>query len=367
MWKNFSEKQKRMVIFTSAIVLGLLLAFAKQYNGQQAVSKEPVQVMVTALSNLNKPVTVARQGLAEHATSTVVYSDHAGRITEVYVTEGQQAKAGQPLVKIETVSTIQEERAGTQAAENQLSGNDAALKNLERFQKLYEIGAISRKEFEQAKNRFEASRQVPTASPNAVAVPRVITGSVVIEAPVSGVIKGLAVTAGSSVQSGQQLLALGSGQDIEIAVKLAQDDLYFVQLGTKAVVEVTNQTLNGQVYRIYPQVEGNKVTGFLANIKLDSNATGILMPGTQVNVRIDTGTAVSVAAIPKTAVIQDEKGQYFVYLAKNGKAVRHQIGVGEEVGDFIEITSKLPGESMIITSNIEQINNGDDVVITENL
>lgn len=165
------------------------------------------------------------------------------------------------------------------------------------------------------------------------------------------------------MQAGQQLLSLGSGQEVEAVAQLDQSDLYLVQLGTPAVIEAAQQIIAGQVSRIYPQVAANQISSFLAHIKLTNNPAGLLQAGMPVNIRIDTGKSVPVPAVPTASVLQDDQGRNFIYLTANGKALIQQVNIGETIGDFTEITSNLPQQSMVIISNIDDIKDGDAITV----
>jgi len=82
-------------------------------------------------------------------------------------------------------------------------------------------------------------------------------------------------------------------------------------------------------------------------------------------IHIDTGKSAIVPAIPTSSIFQDSQGQNFIYLAADDKAIIQQIGIGETIGDFTEITSNLPEQSMVITSNINDIKDGTAITVMQ--
>lgn len=231
---------------------------------------------------------------------------------------------------------------------------------------MFEVGAIPRRQLDIATAQLQAAKEslanTQSTIPSANAI---LNGSTTINAPISGVVTGLSTSAGKTVQAGQQLLSLGSGQEVEAVVHLDQNDLYLVHLGTAATIEVSQQTIAGQVSKIDPKIEGDQIPGFLAHIKLTHNSAGLLKAGMPATVRIDTGQSSIVPAVPTTSVFQDKQGRNCIYLAANGKAVIQQISIGEVSGDLTEVISDLPQQSMVITSNMKDIEDGTAITVMQ--
>jgi len=375
----------RTPIALTALLLLVALTLAASYNlfpvtlwTQQIIHRTPVKVTAVSVNTINKPLRMARTGSSGHSASVPINTEFSGRLSELYVIEGQSVKTGQPLFKLEATSVspggdepshlvAANQKAGV--SQQRQNNYDNALEEVNRYQKLYEQGAIPRRQLENAQARLQQAQanlaNGQNALPSGKSTATAVNGSATIKAPIDGIVTGLSITPGQTVQNGQQLMALGSGQEVEIVVHLEQNDLYLVHLGTPATIEVSNQTIIGQVSSIYPEVEANQISSFLAHIKLTNNPDGLLKPGMSANVRIDTGKSATVIAVPTVSVFHDEQGRYFIYAVANGKAVRQPISIGETIGDFTEITSNVPQEMMVITSNIDTIKNGDAVAVVQ--
>lgn len=374
--KKFT-KQQRILLSLTVCLLIAGLAFA--YQNQQTPATAPVSLMAAPVSTINKPLQIVRTGTVENSTSIPVRAEISGLISETYVSGGQTVKAGQPLMKIQAFAApaaVQSAEAPVPAREPQRAQpghSAAAAKNLEHYQKLYDLGAISRRELDMAAARLEAAENEDnapaddtpvTAAPAAANAPAPAAASATIKAPTDGAVTSPA-SPGAAVQVGQHICFLGSGQPVELVVNLEQNDLYLVHLGTPVTIEVADQMLSGQVSSIYPQIDANQIPSFLAHIKLVDNPSDALQPGVPANINIDIGQTVTVPAVPTTAIFQDDEGRNFVYLAVNGKALKKQVTIGETSDDLTEITSKLPQDSLVITSNIEEIKNGAPITIVQ--
>lgn len=379
-----TTRQYRPATFIAVSLLIVALVLAARYHlfpftlWPHSVPQTPLAVTAVSISTVNKPIRIDRAGSIGNATSVPVYTDFPGLLSELYVTEGQTVTAGQPLLKIQGASGAGDSESSSEAGTSQTAeisqqaqdDYDKAQKDVARYQKLYDQGAIPRRQLENAIARLQQAQASlnagagSTSSPNTNAPAPVFHGSATITAPTEGIVTGLSTAPGRAVQAGQQLLALGSGQEVELVVHLDQNDLYLVHLGTSATAEVANQTITGQVSSIYPEVDGTQISSFLAHIKPTNNPDGILKPGMPVNARIDTGQMAAVRAVPTVAICRDEQGQSFIYAAVNGTAVRLTVSLGDTIGDFTEVTSDVPQDAIVITSNVNEIKNGDAITVT---
>lgn len=375
---NFNQQYRKFIAITLFVLIPAIV-YAVNYDlfplriwNEYIVNRDPINVTAVPISSINKSLRVNRSGSIGNSVLVPINAELSGRLSEIYVTEGQSVKAGQPLLQIQGTAISNDGESSSAAPKTggalQAQGNyDIALKEFNRYQKLYEIGAIPRRQFDNAAARLQEAQASLNGGQNAVTSTNAVTtnGLATIKAPIDGIVSGLAITSEKMVQAGQQLMALGSGQEIDIVIHLDQNDLYLVHLGTSATIEVLNQVISGQVSSIYPEIEANQISSYLAHIKIKNNPESILKPGLSVNVGIDTSQAATVLAVPNASIIKDEQDRNYIFIAANGKAVRQQIGIGELIGDYREITSNIPQESMVIIGNIDQLKNGDAITIIQ--
>ncbi len=338
-----------------------------------------VRVTAVALTATNKSVQISRTGTVESPKSAPVHSEFSGLISEVYVTEGQPVKTDQPLVKILRSSGPSSGREKIDATpEPQVididpqaqTAYDNALKEYNRFQKLYEQNAIAKRQLENAANRLQAAEDnltavqtTPPVRASANSAPAA-TNATIISAPNPGTVVGLAVAPGKTVSLGQPLMILDVGQ-VQVIIHIEQKDLYFLHPGTPATIEIANQNIPGQVANIFPEVGENNLPSFRTYINVPNNIGGLLKAGMSANVHIDTGKSAAVQTVPAAAVLQDEQGVHYLYLADNGKAIRKEVSIGDTIANAIEITSILPEGSLVITSNINDLHDGDNIVVSQ--
>jgi len=371
---NRLSRKNRIIFIITVFLLIVGLMSAASYNLfpltfpiHQTGLKTPLTVTVAPIASLHKPIKIVFPGSVENANTVPVKTEFSGILSEIYVIEGQAVQSGQPLFTIEVSEkpfTASEGESGeTTASAQQAKANyENALKEFNRYQKLYEIGGIPRRQLENAAARLQEAQRNLTNDPGSGNTEPFV-GPVTVKAPIDGIVTGLSVAPGKTVQAEQQLLSLGSGHEMEVVLSIEQQDLYLVHLGRQATIELSSQTIAGQVSAIYPEIKDNQVSVFRAHIKLGNSTPGLLKLGMPVAVRIDTGQTALVSAIPTVLIFQDNQNRSFVYIALDGRAVLQQITPGETIGELTEITSNLPKEGMVITSNLQEIKNGVSITV----
>ncbi len=365
--KKISRQYRWLIAVAVFILLAIIVIAVRHQNLQLASGKKPAALTIVPISVITKPLYIERTGLVEKSASIPVNADFTGLISELYVKEGQAVKTGDPLFTLKATeysvveATVSQPLAPSADAQENYEN---AQKKVNRLQKLYEIGGVSRREFEAANASLQEAKEA-LDNPNSTPVTRtsgIAKNSVVtVTASTSGIVTGLSSTDGSNVQAGQKLLSLGSGQEVEVVVHLSQNDLYLINLGAPATINAAEQTISGQVSRIYPQIEAEQAPYFLAYIKLAENPANLLQTGMTVTAHIGAGQSTNASAIPTTAIYHTTQGQPFLYLSVNGKALLQQITLGETSGELTELTSSLPERSLIINGDIGNLKPGDDV------
>lgn len=367
-----SAKSKYLPIIFFAIILvaGLLgIAYFTKLSSSDLLSHGAVRVTTASVSTINKPLEIVLPGLVQSRQAIIISAEIPGRISELNAKEGETVKAGQQLVLIDGSGEQIIVEAPSNALENQgsdLQANyDRLLKEYDRYQKLYQVGGIARKQFEDVSARLQAAREAIQSGSYSSAnnnQSRPI-GSATLTAPISGKVSGLAVAVGKKVQPGHQLMVLDTGGDVRVVVHLAQKDLYLIKAGTAAEITIegsNEEPLLGQVEAIYPETGADKPT-FLTHIRVN-NTNSLLKPEMPVGVHLKTEQATPVHAVPRSAVIKEHEGNYLFFISDN-KVVKQQITLGTTIDDLIEITSKIPEHAIVITHGMNSLKDGDTLTM----
>lgn len=370
-------RQNQPVLVGGLLLLGLALLIAVSYHlfpllrwarHQFQLPQSPAAVTAVVAGVVDKPLRLVRLGSLEQAQLLPVYTEYAGTVARLYVVPGQAVKAGQPLLTLEAVTAPPVVKPALPPAGQPASraSHENAQQEFERYQKLYDLGAISRKQLEAAAARLKAAQEsqdsAPAASGSTQSVVDVPRGPVEVRAPADGIVTGLMTAQGKSVPSGQQLMSLGSGQELEAVISLEQSDLYVCRLGTAVTLQLGEQTVAGQISGIYPEVAEDQSVTYRAHVKLAGQPAGPTS-GTPVQMVLETGQTVPVLAVPSAALQQDAAGSYFVYTVTDSTVGTQPVAAGETVGDFTEISAGLVPDTLVLSGAVDGLRPGAAVVL----
>jgi HlyD family secretion protein len=278
------------------VVLAAIVGFTVYQSGKNVVVVQTGKVQRQDLSAM-----VSASGEIKPKTYVNIGANAYGKITHLYVKEGDHVRKGQLLAQLENVQStadVSANQASVQAAETDAIAADAALKtsdadlqraqadyernklDWERAQNLYKGGLISKSDFDSRQNAWatadsglvqakarvaqakaqndSADRHVAQARANLTRVADVLQKTT-YAAPYDGVVTSLPVREGESVVIGIQnalgstLLTLADMSVITAEVKVDETDIVNVRLGQPAEVTIDaipNKIFHGTVSEI---------------------------------------------------------------------------------------------------------------------
>ena len=281
----------------------------------------------------------------------------AGRVTRVSAELGASVRRGQTLAQIYSpeLAEAQTKYVSTRAM---LEAHD---RELQRTQKLVEIGAASRQEMERIHAEHAAQTaavqsarsQLELLGVSASAVDALGSGSKVsattsVPAPIGGVITERAANVGLNVDQATPLFTVVDLSTVWIIGDVYEKDFSRVRIGNDATVTTAAYpgfSLRGRISYIDPHVNPETRT---AKVRVEvPNPRGELRLGMYADVVVGGSPGVSVPVVPRSAV-QNVGDRTVIYLAKPkelGKFTEREVRLGEASGEQVEVTAGLqPGD-----------------------
>ena len=182
-----------------AACLLLLPACSGGKDTDKAAQAAPVHVRPVARQSLPRLLHVV--GNVKASASVAVTPRVTGEIREVHFTEGQDVKAGDPLITIDTrpfEAVLREKRGLLAKSQAQLN---KALDDRGRYGKLVGGGYVSRESYEQTATEAAALKATVQSDKAAVESAELDLSYCRVTAPISGRVGALAVDKGNMVQS----------------------------------------------------------------------------------------------------------------------------------------------------------------------
>ncbi|MEQ1897028.1 MAG: efflux RND transporter periplasmic adaptor subunit [Vicinamibacterales bacterium] len=314
--------------------------------------------IVTAPAGQRPVTTVLRvPGIvtADTYRQTIVTPLVGGRVEAVSVELGAAVRPGQVLARVYSpeVAEVRERHVSAQAM---LNAHD---RELQRLQRLREIGAASQQELERAHAEHAAQvAGVETARARfALLGAEEATASgastFLVRAPSAGVVTARAVNQGQNVDPAMGLFTISDLSSVWVVADVYERDLSAVRAGQAAYVTAgayPDQVLAGRVTYIDPEMRADTRT---ARVRVQvPNTSGHLRIGMFADVRIDRPSAVASVVVPRSAV-QTIGERHVVYVPvpdQAGAFVEREVQLGPGGGDDLPVASGLTAGETVVTA-----------------
>lgn len=322
-------KSAFIALFAVATAMGLTVSHAADLK-LEAVDITEMKAVYGQIQPRNSVLARARLG---------------GTLVQLNVTEGDIVKAG------DVIAEVKDDKIDFQikAVDAQLQGLNASLRDaqveLDRADRLVRSGAASTQRLDQLKTQLDVmTNQVRQAeAQRSVLVQQASEGAVL--APSDGRIIAVPVTSDSVVMAGETIATIaGGGFFLRLAIpeRHAQD----LTQGAPIRIEASGTTLEGELVKIYPQIEGGRVT---ADVEVDGLDTDFVAARVLVELPIGNRRALVVPA----ASLSNRSGVNFVAVRENDQVVERAVVAGEtlEIGGVtqVEILSGLAAGDIVVT------------------
>lgn len=310
----------------------------------------------TSAGGIRLPGVVEPNAYREVAVTPLV----AGRVTGVSAELGASVRRGQTLAQIYSPE-LAEAQTKYVSARAMLEAHD---RELQRTQKLVEIGAASRQEMERIHAEHAAQTaavesarsQLELLGVSAAAIDALGSGSKVnattsVPAPIDGVITERAANVGLNVDQATPLFTIIDLSTVWIIADVYEKDFSHVRVGSDATVTTSaypGLSLRGRISYIDPQMNPETRT---AKVRVEvPNPRGELRLGMYADVVVAEASGASVPVIPRSAV-QNVGDRTVVYLANPkapGTFTEREVRLGKASGEQVEVTAGLqPGDAVV--------------------
>lgn len=395
------KRKKLFWAVTSIIICTIsIVGYIKMQEGQvvetSVVENDEIKQYIedTAVVQSNKKQTVYIEGL--------------GKITSIKVNVGDSVKKGDVLLTMDKGDLelkLKDASSKIEAAKAQLASTDSSnyvnkieiaqaavdgakvnyestSRSLENAKTLYESGAISKQELNNAEDAYKNAeaalksanfqlQDVKKGTPDyvkngyiaGVKQAEILRDSIMrniekqqVLAPIDGIITEKLINENSIGTTGIAAFEIGDIKSLELEANILSDDIHKVKIGNEVEVSgkaMGDSTLKGKVIKIAP--EAKNITSSLGinqkrvpvTIEITDDV-GLLKPGYDLDIKIITEIKSSTLVIPDTAVF-DYKGSSCVFVVDSGKAVIRQVKKGIESEKTIEVIDGLKeGERILL-------------------
>lgn len=279
-------------------------------------------------------------GRVEARDSLAARARVGGTLVSLDVSEGDAVKAGQ------RIAVVRDDKIDFQisALDAQLKALGAQLQNAEaelaRGQTLVDKGVATGQRLDQLRTQVDVFRNqiAATEAQRQVIVQQGAEGDVL--APASGKILTVPVTKGSVMMAGETVVTLGGG-GFFLRLSIPERHAALLEKGASLAVETAGGALEGRLAKIYPQIEGGRVT---ADVEVPDLPTDFV--DARLLVRVPVGTRQAIL-VPANAVTS-RSGIDTLLVASQGQEIARTVVLGERQGDTVEILSGLAAGDTVV-------------------
>lgn len=310
----------------------------------------PAMLVEVALARTDTVVdAIAATGEIEAVQSIDLRPEVDGRIVGILFREGDEVAAGTPLFKVDDA----ELKAQVASAE---ADHDLAAQALVRTRQLIAEKASSQADLERA----EATARSTQASLDLLQVRLART---TVRAPFAGATGQRMVSLGDYVTSSTKMVSLQTVNPERAAFQVPERYAERLRRGQKVAFRVAalpGQEFIGVVDFVDPVVQ---LPGRTITVKaLVPNPKRSLQAGMYVDLRLAAEVRPNAVVVPEEAIVPMQ-GANFLFVVRDGKASRRQVGLGIRAPGIAEIRSGIDSGDTVVVGGQERLQDGMPVMI----
>ena len=382
-------KDQRIPSLLLAAALTLTLSAC---GGEEEVTQEAagiaVQVQTVLADTIATENRVSGQISADNSSTILISS--AAKCTDVYFQAGDLVEAGDILCTLDLGSSLSSYNAArinynsaVQSYQDQQAILDKqvqlAQENVANTQALFEIGAASQLEVDQAEVNYQtavATRnstlfqleagiqsaqssldQLDTALENVDA-----SGNVI--APISGTLATMNAQAGSFISNSLPLAVIEGGEAMKVTVSVSEVLVPQLAIGDEAevTVDAADQTFTAAI-RSVERAANAQTSLYTVTLTVPADVRGLLS-GMFADVTFRTNVSENTLVIPSDAILTSEDTQY-VFVVEDDAARYVEVTTGLTGNGVTEVLSGLTEGQQLVVVGQQYLADGDPVRIVD--
>ena len=409
--QQVSARRKRKFIgiaIVSVILLFLAIALLR-YTVKSSLKKSSITTAVVEKGNVENTITATGEVLPEFEQTLT--SPINASVQKIILDAGSPVKAGQSLLTLDKSSSQMDyEKLKFQLASKQndikklklqldksfydiKSSNDikqlrinSLEAEVENTKRLFKAGGGTREDIEKAElelkvarlekqqleNEIKSKQQTMQVEMKEAEIAASIQESDLHElerklqladiiASREGVVTWVNKNIGSAIREGDALARIADLSSFKVQGSISDNYLDQLKRGMAAIIRINEVQVRGSVINIQPSIQ-NGIVSF--DIQLDERNNKLLRPNMKVDVYLVTNSQTNVMRVANGPAFKGASPQD-IFIVSNGKAERRSVHTGMSNFDYIEVKDNLKPGDVIITSDMSEYKNVNEITINE--
>jgi len=393
---------KHLKSIPTLVLIAALMASCsgkKDKKGAQEINEEPI-VQVQSVFTESVAETSDYTATVEAFKTNNISSSTGNRIKRILVDVGSRVSAGQVVVLLDNISSVNQEsaiagqRASVANQDAALASQEASLKSeeinlarqkkdLDRAKELVRIGGGTQQTVDQLQAAYDAAQEALKARKRALQASRTslqasqtslgasqrsmqtVQENTVLRSPISGVVSARNYDSGDL--PGGPILTIQQVNPLKVIVNVNEEEYPKVKVGMPVKVTldaVPGETFAGTVHLIHPEINQATRT-FKVEITIN-NGAGKVGAGMFARVSFNYGSANHIVVPDRAIVKMQGAGTRYVFVYQPDGTVRYvEVKLGLRLGDRYEILSGLSNGDKVVTAGQSRLTDGVKVKLQE--
>ena len=345
------KSRKRVILVLSIVAISCLVGLF----AWRMLSPSTADVTLYRVSMKKVDLPIGGGGIAYPVQRLDISYPFTAHILSVFVKPGDNVRPNQSLVQID-LSRVNGQKLSTLQAEVAQSYQDMMAAQSYYYSVLKLGNPIVIAQAQQQYTAAQAQYDTLVAEEQA---PDLHQGKIL--STIAGVVTGVNIFPGQLVGANKIMLTIFDESSVIVRVQIPLSNYGQVKINQPAQAmpsAAPGQSLNGSVMAIIPEV--NPQSGTFETWIAIPNANGILLPGSNIYVRIQD--TINTLVVPRLAVLNPDLDST-VFIVRQQRVYLQHVQVSGYSGDSVLISSGLQADDLIVLVGLESLRSGQTVHI----
>lgn len=364
------KKQSLFALLTAALMTLGLTACGQSgdSSAEPEVKGTAVEVQTVATGDIATENTVTGSVTANR--NVPVLSKVACEVKSVKVKAGDTVKAGDPLYTLDT-SDLQDTYGSaltTYTGSRELLDEQVrqAQESYNNLQALFELGAVSQNQLDQAKLGLMQAQNARTSTLAQMGLDDVwdALNNPTVTSPISGTVASVSITAGVSLAPNTVAVVVAEIGRPQVVVNVSETLQPSISVGDAVDINIPSigdEAIQGTVASVASAVSQSSA---LYEVHIDLPKDLKVSIGMFARATFRTDSRTGTVLIPTESILTGEDGQQSVYIVDGDTAYQVKITTGLVNETQTEITSGLHGGEQLVTRGQSYLSDGAPVRVT---
>ncbi|HEY3296078.1 MAG TPA: efflux RND transporter periplasmic adaptor subunit [bacterium] len=324
--------------------------------------KFPVEVATVATHAGD--LAVHAVGSLEAFETVQVTARVTGAVQKVRFREGENVRAGEPLVEIEPERFDLAVKSAEAVYERAKAGRREALAGLARREDIQgkNPGFVSPEDLDNWQTKAMSARADSIEAAAALELAKLNKRDAYVPAPVSGIIQSRTVRTGDYILAGTLIATMLRRDPLLLRFSVPDQEAQRLRPGLNVTFRVRGETQEYKAKITAVTESADPVTRMVSVVaEVNDPQKEELRPGAFAEVTVLLGDSQSLPVIPQLSIRPSEKG-FLAYVVQDSVAKERVLTLGLQSSDgFVEVTNGLKSGELVVVRGAEALRDGAGV------